>query len=300
MKTRALLSSLLSLSFFSISALAATTIDHHQGTQNFDTIPQKVITFDLASLDTMDSIGVDIFGLPKDFANGHLEKFKDDKYVNVGSLFEPDYEVVAASEPDLVIISGRSSNAYDGLSDIAPTIDLTITGVDFLDQFKASSRKLAAIFDKESAIEKQFAELDQKVNEVKNLAKNSGNALFILTNGGKVTAYGSGSRFGWLHDDLGIEPVIKDIKEATHGDPVSFEFILEANPDWIFVLDRDSAIGRSQGAAKTLLDNELIHMTKASKNNQIVYLNGFNWYILAGGMTATMESVDEVLAALKK
>ncbi|WP_191602352.1 siderophore ABC transporter substrate-binding protein [Marinomonas algicola] len=300
MKKRTLLSSFLSLSLFSINVLATTQIEHHQGTQSFDAVPKKVITFDLSSLDTMDSLGLDVFGLPKEFANGHLEKFKDERYTNVGSLFEPDYEVVAASQPDLVIISGRASNAYDGLSDIAPTIDLTITGEDFLNQFKESSRKVAAIFDKESELESQLDQLDLKVNEIKSLAKTSGNALFILTNGGKISAYGSGSRFGWLHDDLGIEPVIKDIKAATHGDPVSFEFILETNPDWIFVLDRDSAIGRSQDAAKTLLDNELIHKTKASKNNQIVYLNGFNWYILAGGMTATMESVEEVLTALRK
>ena len=288
------------LSLPALPTAAQVTIEHAQGTAVFSQTPSKVITFDLASLDTLDALNVDVLGLPQAFASGPLEKYKSAKYINAGSLFEPDYEVVAAQQPDLVIVATRSAKAYKSLSALAPTIDMTIWGANYLQQFKATSTKIAQIFDKQAELKIKLDDIEAQVTEIQQLAKSTGNALFILTHGGKISAYGPGSRFGWLHDDLGITPAIADIKTATHGDPVSFEFILKINPDWIFVLDRDAAIGKGAGAAKALLDTELITKSKAAQNRQIVYLDGLNWYILAGGVNAVGASVNEVLTALKK
>ena len=290
----------LCLSSLALNASAEINIEHRQGSQYLSDTPKRVITYDLASLDTLDALGLDVIGLPKGFAHGHLEKYSSDKYINVGSLFEPDYEVVAAQQPDLIIVANRSSRAFKDLLDLSPTIDLSIYGPNYLKQTKESSSIIAKIFGKEKALNTKLALIDEKVNRVRTLAETSGNALFILTNGGKISTYGSGSRFGWFYDELGITPAIKDVKKATHGDPISFEFILDINPDWIFVLDRDAAIGKRQGAAKALLDNELINKSNAAKEKQIIYLNAFNWYILAGGITAVENSVQEVLSALEK
>jgi len=290
----------ISLSLLALQSFADISVEHAQGTQTLKQTPQKVLTFDLASLDTMDTLGIDVTGLPKEYARGHLNKYTADQYINIGSLFEPDYEIVAAEQPDLVIVANRSSKAYKNLAQLAPTIDLTIWGDEPLKQVKNMSAKIAKIFGKEAVLKEKLAAIDSKVDRVKALAKTSGNALFILTNGGKISAYGLGSRFGWLHSELGVAPAIKDIKEATHGDPISFEFILDTNPDWIFVLDRDAVVGKKQGAAQALLNNELVNKSKAAKNEQIVYLNGLNWYILAGGLTALDASIQEVLSALEK
>ena len=290
----------LGLSLLAFNAFAEFHIEHSQGTQSFSQVPQKVLTFDLASLDTFDALGIPVRGLPQEFAKGHLAKYTSDKYQNIGSLFEPDYEIVAAEQADLIIVANRSSKVYKNLAKLAPTFDLSIVAGNPLKQVKSNSGKIARIFGNEALLKEKLAKIDSKIAQVQTLAKTSGNALFILTNGGKISAYGLGSRFGWLHSELGLTPAIKDIKEATHGDPISFEFILDTNPDWIFVLDRDAVIGKSTGAAKALLDNELINKSTAAKNQQIVYLNGMNWYILAGGITALDASVQEVLSALEK
>ncbi|EPJ51727.1 MAG: hypothetical protein OFPI_16730 [Osedax symbiont Rs2] len=289
----------LSLSVTALPSVAEVTIEHAQGTAIFTQTPSKVITFDLASLDTLDALNVEVLGLPQAFASGSLKKYKSANYINAGSLFEPDLEVIAAQQPDLVIVATRSAKAYKSLSALAPTIDLSIWGANYLEQFKATSTKIAQIFNRQEELKSKLDDIDTQVAQIQQLAKSAGNALFILTNGGKISAYGPGSRFGWLHDDLGITPAIADIKAATHGDPISFEFILKTDPDWIFVLDRDAAIGKGSGAAKALLDNELINKSKAAQNRQIVYLNGANWYILAGGVNAVAASVTEVLTALK-
>jgi iron complex transport system substrate-binding protein len=277
----------------------SANIEHAQGVQVISNVPQKVATFDLATLDTMDTLGIDVFGLPKALAKEHLAKYNTPKYTNIGSLFEPDYEVIAASQPDLVIVAARSAKAYDNLSELAPTIDLTIDTANYLNQVKKVSHSIADIFHKQALLETKLNEIDANIATVQQLASKAGNGLIILTNGGKITAYGPNSRFGWLHNDLSITPAISAISAATHGDPISFEFILQTDPDWLFVIDRDAAIGK-QGAAKALLDNPLINKTKAAKNEHIVYLNSFNWYILSGGLNALAKSVDEVLAALQQ
>jgi len=288
------------LALMTLPVNAQINIEHAQGSLKISQVPQKVVSFDLASLDTMDALGIEVIGLPKTFAKGHLAKFSADKYIDVGSLFEPDYEIVAAWQPDLVIVANRSAKAYKNLAELAATIDLSTTSDNYVQQIKRNSRKIARIFAKHKELENKLRRLDSKIYQVQKLAKTAGNALVILTNGGKISAYGVGSRFGWVHQELALTPAIKEIKAATHGDPISFEFILDTNPDWIFVLDRDAAIGKQQGAAQALLDNELINQSKAAKSNQIVYLNAVNWYILAGGITALDNSVQEVLSALKK
>ena len=92
-----------------------------------------------------------------------------------------------------------------------------------------------------------------------------------------------------------------NVKDGDHGgDSVSFEFILETNPDWLFVIDRDAGTGESTGAAAALLDNELVNQTNAAKAGHIVYLDPQAAYITMNGYGAVMLLLDQVLAGLTK
>ena len=116
-----------------------------------------------------------------------------------------------------------------------------------------------------------------------------------------MSAYGPGSRFGVIHDAFGVKPAVTDLKTSNHGQAVSFEFIAQTDPDWLFVIDRDAAIGREGTSAQQLLDNDLVRGTKAWKNKHVIYLDGPNWYSLgAAGLTALQESVNEIDAAVTK
>lgn len=285
--------------FAATLASGEIAINHAQGETTFDRIPEKIVTFDIASLDSLAALGVDVVGLPKDFVPAHLAQFEGDQYSNVGSLFEPNFEVVASLQPDAIIVANRSSRAYNDLAELAPTVDFTVWGTPYLQQFKSMSRELGKLVDKESEVEAKLAAIDNKVAATQALASEAGNALIVLTSGGKLSAYGPGSRFGWIHDDLGVQPVIADVEAATHGDPISFEFILQHNPDYLFVLDRDGAINPDNAGAKAALDNDLIKATKAHQNGNIVYLNSVNWYIVMSGLGAVDQMVTEVHDALQ-
>ena len=119
-----------------------------------------------------------------------------------------------------------------------------------------------------------------------------------MTSGGEVTAFGTGSRFDVIFDEFGVTPAVEDIEAATHGEAVSFEFIGSANPDLLFVLDRDSTIGQEGASAQQILTNDLVAATSAWKNNKVFYLNGANWYLIGAGFTASPAMAQEIKSDL--
>lgn len=277
----------------------ALTVDHASGKTTIEGEPKKTVVFDLASLDTMHALGIEAFAVPEAKYINQLAAYAEKSVPKVGSLFEPSYEAVNALSPDLIIVGGRSAPKYAELSKLAPTIDLTVNAKDLLASVKRNTLTLADIFNKQDKAKEQLGRLDQSIAALKQKAGNAGSGLIILTTGGKVSAYGPGSRFGILHDTFGIPAAAPDLSTSNHGQAVSFEFIYKTDPQWLFVIDRDGAIGREGVAAGKLLDNELIHKTTAWKKKQIVYLNAMDWYLLgSAGLTAMQQNVDQLSKAL--
>lgn len=279
---------------------AEMVIKHAQGETKLPAVPAKVLTFDIASLDTLTALGIDVAGVPKGNKPDYLAKYAGDKVPTIGTLFEPDYEAVNAAEPDLVIVAGRSRAKYADLAKIAPTIDLSVDDTRYLASAKENVLTLGRIFDKQAAAEALVAKLDTSAAALKVKAANAGNALLVLTTGGKMSTYGPGSRFGILFDEYGIKPADTNIKIGNHGQPASFEYILEKNPDWLFVIDRDAAIGQDKSPASTFLDNDIIHQTKAWKAGHVVYLDPMSMYIVGNGATAMQKVMDQISAGFDK
>lgn len=274
------------------------SVDHAQGTTELAGTPETVLTFDLAALTVLDELGIDVAGVPKANLTEGLQAYAGDDVLDIGTLFEPDYEAVAAAAPDLIIVAGRSAAAYPELAEIAPTVDLSNDWADFRTSVEDGATTLGEIFDAADEVAAMNDELDQTIETVATTAADAGTGLIVLTSAGEVTAYGPGSRFGFLHDELAMEPAVEDVEAATHGDPVSFEFILESDPDWLFVVDRDAAVGEGTGNAEAILDNEIVHQTSAWKNDQVVYVDPANWYIVNGGVPTLQGIAIEVGQAL--
>jgi len=276
-------------------------IDHASGHADIAQNPQKLVVFDLGVMDNMTRLGVEetIVGIAQSPLPDYLERFSDEKYARVGSLFEPDYEAVAALEPDVIIVAGRSQAKFIDLAKIAPTIDLSVNYEHYLQDVARNITILGDLFNKQEQARAEIAALDAKLAQVKQAATRQGKGLLVLTTGGKMSAFGPGSRFGLLHDGFGIEAAVPDLSIGNHGQAISAEFILETNPDWLFVIDRDAAIGQ-EGAARQLLDNAVVNKTIAAQKGQIVYLKPQNWYLVGGGIGGLHQTADQILQAFAK
>lgn len=281
---------------------AQIVVQHALGTTVIPETPKRVIIFDFGALETLEEFGIGrevVVGLPQEGVPTHLAEYTDPKFANVGTLVQPDMERVYSLQPDLIIMSGRLSTFYEEFSQIAPTLYVAIDFERYLDSFRENVRILGRIFGKEEKAEEGLAQIDRAVAALRaRLEGNPLNALVVLVNDRSVSAYGPGSRFGLIHDEFGFVPVSRNIVSSTHGQSISFEFILAHNPDYLFVIDR-TAVVSGQAAAKQVIENELVRFTKAYQNGNIVYLNPEVWYLSGGGLISMREMIAEVAAALE-
>lgn len=260
--------------------------------------PEKVVVFDFGILDTLDELGVEVAGVPQKNIPSYLDKYESDDYTNIGGLKEPDLEAIHAMNPDVIFISGRQSDMYDELSDIAPTVYVGLDTTNYMDSFKANMDLVAEMFDKEDEMAKELEDIDQRIEDIQEKAEASDEkALIVLGNQGKVSAYGQGSRFGLIHDVFNFKAADEKIESSTHGQDISFEYILETNPDVLFVIDRDAAIG-GDASAKDSIENSLVEKTNAYKNDAIYYLDPNYWYLSGGGLLSIKEMISEIEKAL--
>src|SRR5699024_3666416 len=125
--------------------------------------------------------------------------------------------------------------------------------------------------------------IEEKIDNMQDDAEESGkNGLIVLANDDKISAYGPESRFGLIHV-FGIPAVDEGIEVSTHGQNVTFEYVVEQNPDLLYVIDRSAAIGEGS-AAEQVVENDLMEDTKAMQNDDIYYLDPDYWYLSGGGL----------------
>lgn len=284
-------------------ALAATpafaediTVQTYTGPVDVAMAPVSVAVYDVAALDTLDALGIKPTGVLSNVYVDYLDAAVEGATV-VGSLFEPDFEALAALNPDLVIAGGRSSELVPDLAKIAPAIDMTIWG-DTVGEGLARLETYGVLFGKESVADALRAAFDEKLAEATAAASESGTALILMTNGPKVSVYGAAGRFGWIHTAIGLPEAVNAVEDTTHGEAISFEFIRDANPDVLIVIDRLGAIGRDGEASAVTLDNALVHETTAWKNGKVVYLDPARIYIAGGGIQSMTYTLGELAAGL--
>jgi len=272
------------------------SVTHAQGTTEVPVNPQRVVVLDFASLENLDLIDAKVVGLTKLAVPAYLKKYEEDEsIVNVGSLVEVNLEKINELQPDLILAGGRLSESYNALSRIAPTI---ITNFDLdnpLGALKKDLDNLGKIFGRQDVYDQAYSDLQEKISSVKKEGDLSDEkALVVLHNQGRFSAYGSGSRFGLIHDVLGLEEASAGLDTHLHGTRASSEFIKETNPDILFIVDRSAAIG-DQPLNREEVENELIRRTNAYKNGKIIYLNSDAWYLSGtGGIQSVNIMVDEV------
>ncbi len=297
--------------------------------------PQKIAILDLASLDIIDSLGMgDRVVGTADTSIDYLKKYADNKNIkNLGTIKEADMEAVMECEPDVIFIGGRLAASYDALSEIAPVVFLaTDTQLGVVKSVTKNATTIAKMFGLESQVDSKVADFNKRIEALSAVAKDK-TALVGMTTSGSFNLLGNDGRCSIIGVEIGFNNLTASSASSqgsseksgssekggngsserggngggrggnggstsTHGNESSFETVVAQNPDYIFVMDRDSAIG-TQGAkmAKEIMENDLVKQTDAYKNNRIVYLEHPNvWYTAEGGIQA----LDTMLKDLEK
>ncbi|WP_313511104.1 siderophore ABC transporter substrate-binding protein [Enterococcus sp.] len=254
--------------------------------------PEKVVVFDNSAIDTMNVLGVGdrVVGAATSNLPAYLSAFETVE--SAGGIKEPDLEKINQLQPDLIIISGRQRDYQDELAAIAPTIFLSVDNDDTWTSIESNIQTLAEIFGKEEEAQRQMADLQSQIDTLHASAEESGlTALIVMVNEGNLSAFGPGSRYSILYDTFGFIPVDDTLEASTHGESISYEFLLEKNPDLIFVVDRTQAIGGEESQS-AFISNEIVQETTAGQNDHIIELDAAVWYLAGSGI----ESIERMLA----
>ena len=277
-------------------------VNHRSGQTYVPVNPQRVIVFDMGALDTIQYLGLSdrVVGLPKNTVPPHLVSFLDDSFADVGTLHEPNFEELVRLEFDLIIISGRARPSFDELSQLAPVIDLGLQVGNQMGTFIENTTYLGQIFQKEGEVADLLARVDTEMAEINALANELDMAaLIVLYNSGAISAFGPSGRFALVHDYLGVPTADPAIEVINHGMAISYEYIVDTNPDILFVINRNYAMDEESINLADFEDNELIQITSAYENGNIHYLNSWVWYVAPGGATGKQEQMAGVRQALE-
>ena len=263
--------------------------------------PQRIAILDMASLDILDALGVGnrVVGSASTSLDYLQSYVTDENISNLGTIKEADLEAVMACEPDVIFIGGRLSKSYDALSEIAPVVYLsTDSSIGVVESVRKNAATIASMFGLEDQVATLMGGFDSRIETLKAFAEGKTAIMGLCTSGG-FNVLGNDGRCSIIGVEIGFENVGVDanIDTSTHGNEASFEFIVDKNPEYIFVMDRDAAIA-TEGAqlAQEIVENELVMGTDAYKNGHIVYLDHpAVWYTAEGGITA----LDLMLADLE-
>lgn len=278
--------------------LAQTSVTDSRGEEvTVDSTLQRVITLGYPEFDTLRALGLEdlVVAAPVYSTPDYIGSYNDD-VIDTANLHEPNLEVLAGANSDLIIATGRSSSLIPELEHIAPVFQFSTDNANYWESFVAINTELAKLFDKEEEATAIIEEIDQEAQAVRDINSTlDEQTLVLLLNEGEMAVYGADSRFGLIYQVLGFQS-IEDfvIEDQRHGQSVSFEGILDLNPDRIFVIDRTQAIGSDNSANTDLVENALVKETKAYQNDQIHFLSSQLWYVSGSGLESTHLQIQEI------
>lgn len=278
------------------------TITDILSTREVKTNPSRVALFNYDILDILDTVGIeaagiDLLGLPQANLPAQYSKYGSEPYKNIGTLFEASLDDLDLFDPELIIIGGRSATLYETLKEAYPNadfLDVSLPDSDLSEGLTQNVKNLAAIFP--GIADKLNQNLDLLLNsfdEIKTKTTDT-NAMFLLVNANAISYYGPMGRYKMIYDEFGYGASDMNTDEGgSHGKQVSFEYVLDKNPDILFLMDRGASVG-NEATLNDILSNELIQQTNAAKNSHVYELDGSAWYLTTGGFKSSLQMIKDM------
>lgn len=265
----------------------ATTveIEDNKGKQTVPVNSKSVVVLDSRAFQTIEDWGIKVKAAPKAILPVESKIKSDESIKDLGNHREPKFELLAAENPEVVIVGQRFAQHYDTIKKLLPNavvlnIDINLKsenpGKALVEGLKRNTEILGKVFNKENEAKDLIAKFDAAVKSAKDKKTDKKFAgLIVSANKIGYSAPVSGRVWGPVFTLLGLEPALKiDNASSDHkGDDISVESIAQNNPDALLVLDRDAAYGKKESKlAKDVIEgSQVLEKTKALKNGKVFY-----------------------------
>jgi len=306
-------------------------VDFYGNTVRVAQNPTTVAIFDFGILDMLYNIGFENTGIETlivptmDTLPDSLSWFRyggdeNTTIVTGGTLFYVDWDILDFINPELVVLGVRSfgmnaagdrltaeaaldlqNDTMERYSDTAfmwLTIDARNSNL--LHDMRANAYSLAQIFpDVGPLLFDEIASIEAEMEAIREVTTASGmEAVFIMMlDPATMTVFLDDSRFGFLFDEFGFTPLSMDLEAWTdqHGFAIQSEFLLEHDPDVIFLLDRTEPATGLGAATDNFMNDSIIQRTSAFINGHIYSgLPMPEWYTVVGGFGSARRIIQDV------
>lgn len=263
------------------SATTVTVTDNY-GEVTVTVPPQKVAATDNRTFEVLEAWGVKLVAAPIPLVPATVQTYKDPSITDLGTHREPNLELLAAEEPDLIVNGQRFSRHYEAIKELNPQaaiLELEPREGQPLDQeLKRQVTTLGQVFGKEAEAKKLVDDFDAALARAKAAYDGKSTVMAVNVSGGEIgyIAPSIGRTYGPLFDLLGLKPAleVEGASDNHQGDDISVEAIAQANPDWMLVLDRDAGTSTDEGspaAADVIAGSAALANVTAVSKNQIAY-----------------------------
>ena len=261
---------------------SSVSIDANDGTVEIKLPVTRAASLDNRTFEVLAQWDVQLVAAPKKLIPTTVTAFNGEDVADVGMHRDPNLEALVAAEPDL-IISGQRFSKYDAqIKELAPDIPLINLepreGQPFNEELIRQVTDLGEIFGKQAEAKQLVDDFNASIERAKNAYDGSSTVMAVDVSGGNIgyVAPGKGRTWGPVFDLLGLKPAleVEGSTDSHTGDDISVEAIAQANPAWIFVLDRDAAItkdGSNTPAETVINDNAALQNVAALQNKHVVY-----------------------------
>ena len=277
------------------SQAGAVTFTDDTGAEVTVDNPQRVVACMGSFASIWELAGGTLVGASDDAFTLSDYDLKSENVQKVGDFSNPNLESIIALEPDFVIMTsgsggrGGDSNQTDLKAALAASnIPVACFQVTTFADYERMLRTCCDITGRDDLYEQNAQAVSERIKAItaKVPAGEAPTALVLTTFSGGTRVQASSTMTGAMLADLGVKNLADENPSLLKD--FSLESIIEMNPDYIFVMDRDAAI-QTDGAqlAQEIMENELVMGTDAYKNGNIVYLaHPAVWYTAEGGITA--------------
>ncbi|MBV2163765.1 MAG: ABC transporter substrate-binding protein [Comamonas sp.] len=284
---------------------ATTTTTAQNSTHAHSTAPQRVVAYDLGALEILQALGIPAAGGPQAQFPAYLADYTA-RYTVAGSLFEPDYDALSKIRPDLIIVGGRSAAKAQTLGKLAPVLDFSVRGDHLLHDLERNITDIARLYGKQAQGKALVDKINQEVAELRRLSSQAAPGVLLMAINEKIMPQAPGSRFGLLFDVLGAKSALTAQDVPARGGPAyTFDDLVKLQPQWIYVIDRNTAVGSAAGGGEIIpspkvFDNAQVRATPAGQKGQVVFLDPKGWYLMgSSGPTALLNNVAQLQQAYR-
>ncbi|APT93044.1 iron ABC transporter substrate-binding protein [Corynebacterium phocae] len=289
-------------------------IEDNYGEHELEGPFERVAVTDNRSFEILESWGVPIVAAPLRLVPDTLkDKINEDTVeADLGFHREPNLENLVVADPDIVINGQRFSQHQEDMAKLVgevPVLDFEPRDdKPFDEELIRQTQALGTIFGHEDEADKLVEDFKAAMKRAKDAYDPSMTVMGANTSGGEIgyIAPGKGRYFGPFFEWLGLTPSLKveDASSNHTGDDISVEAIAESNPDWIFIMDRDGAIGPKDGVAHgeaLVVENAALQNVTAVQKGQVVVAptdTYINENIIT--YTETLNAIADAFEAAKK